>query len=102
MYEESYLSKKDKYSYFLDNNHYFIEITNNEISTNEELLVIKDSYANAFIPFLVGNYKKIYVIDPRYYKKSISEYIQQKKIKNVLFLYNIKTIDNDLGIISII
>ena len=101
LYEEKYLNTKDKYSYFLDNNHALIEIENKNINLTEEIVVIKDSYANAFIPFLVNNYKKVHVIDPRYYKTDISEYINKNNIKNVLFLYNIKTIDDDLGIISV-
>lgn len=101
LYDESYLDKKDKYSYFLDNNHSLIEITNESIDNNDSILLIKDSYANSFIPFIVNHYKKIYVIDPRYYKESISDYIRENKIQEVLFLYNVGTIDNDLGIISI-
>lgn len=102
LYEESYLEKKDKYSYFLDNNHPLIVITNNNINTDKELIVIKDSFANSIIPFLSIHYKKIHVIDPRYYKTSISKYIlENKAINDCLILYNINTVDDDLGIFSI-
>ena len=101
LYEDSYLTKKDKYSYFLDNNHSLIQITNNNLNSGEELLIIKDSYANSFVPFIVNHYENVYVIDPRYYKASISDFIKENKIDNVLFLYNINTINNDLGIISV-
>lgn len=101
MYEEKYLKGKDKYSYFLDNNHALITITNKTIKSNKELLVIKDSYANSFIPLIAKHYKKIHVIDPRYYKLSITDYISDNKISNVLFLYNALTIDLDMGITSI-
>lgn len=101
LYEESYLSKKDKYSYFLDNNHSIIEITNNKLNNDKEILIIKDSYANSFVPFIVNHYESTYVIDPRYYKLSISEFIKEKQISNVLFLYNMNTINDDLGIVSV-
>ncbi|MEG0826120.1 MAG: DHHW family protein [Bacilli bacterium] len=101
LYENSYLNKKDKYSYFLDNNHALIEITNMNVNNKNEVLIIKDSYANSFVPFLVNHYKKVNIIDPRYYKESISEYVKKNTIENILFLYNINTIDNDLGILSI-
>lgn len=101
LYNEDYLSKKDKYSYFLDNNHSLIIITNKNVNNNDSLLIIKDSYANSFVPLIVNNYKNVYVIDPRYYKDSIIDYAKDNDIGNVLFLYNINTIDNDLGIISI-
>lgn len=99
-YEESYLSKKDKYAYFLDGNHPLIEITNKNQQTGN-LLVIKDSYANSFVPLVSEHYHKIFVIDPRFYKYSIIEYINQNSIDHVLFLYNMNTIEKDLGIISI-
>lgn len=101
LYEYDYLNKKDKYSMFLDNNHSLITITNNNINSDNELLVIKDSYANSIIPFLVNHYKKIHVIDPRYYLESISIYIKENNIKDVLILYNMSTINDDLGIYSI-
>ena len=98
LYEESYLDKKDKYSYFLDNNHPLIVIENLEATNTDELVIIKDSYANSFIPFLISHYKKIHVIDPRFYKMSISNYIKENNINEGLILYNINTIDSDLGI----
>ena len=96
-----YASKKDKYSIFLNNINSFVEIENKDFKGLEELVVIKDSYANSIIPFLVNHYKKIYVFDPRSYKKPISEFINEKKIENVLILYNANTIDNDTGINAI-
>lgn len=102
LYEYSYLEKKDKYSIFLDNNHSLIEITNNKVKNNKALLVIKDSYANSLVPFLVNHYEKVYVIDPRFYKKRISEFIKShKEIKDLLFVYNINNIDSDTGILTI-
>ncbi len=99
LYSEKYLDTKDKYSYFLDNIHSFIEITNNNINTDRELVVAKDSYANSMIPFLVNHYKKIYVFDPRSYKESISEFCSShKNVKDILILYNMNTIDNDTGV----
>lgn len=102
LYEEKYLQEKDKYSYFLDNNHPLITITNKEIHNGKELLVIKDSYANSMIPFLVNHYEKVHVIDPRFYKLSIEDYLKENSnIKDLLILYNMNTIDQDLGILTI-
>lgn len=101
LYNYKYLDEKDKYSFFLDNNHSLIYIENLDIVNGDSILIIKDSYANAFIPLIAPNYKYIYIIDPRYYNLSISDYINEKKIENVLFIYNVLTIDDDLGIISI-
>lgn len=99
LYEEKHLNTKDKYAYFLDANHPLIEITNEEQEV--EILIIKDSYANSFIPFLTNHYNKIHVIDLRFYNSSITEYIKENNIEDVLFLYNINDLDNDTGIYKI-
>ena len=94
-------SSDDKYSFFLDNNHSLITIENLDSKNDDSILIIKDSYANAFVPLIAPSYKYIYVIDPRYYNLSISDYINEKQIDKVLFIYNVLTIDEDLGIVSI-
>ena len=64
--------------------------------------LIKDSYANSFIPFLIQHYEKVHVIDPRFYKDSSQEYIRSNdSIRDLLFLYNMNTIDSDIGILTI-
>ena len=100
-YEDKYLDTKDKYSYFLGNNEALIEITNNNLEEDNNILVIKDSFANCMIPLLAYHYKNIYVIDPRYYNLKITDFIKDNNIKNVLILYNINTIDTDTGITNI-
>ena len=100
LYNFDYLNKKDKYSLFLDNNHGLIEITNNDIEEGK-ILIIKDSYANSMIPLIVNHYHEIDVIDPRYYKKSISKYIQENSIEEVLIIYNYGILATDKNVLSI-
>lgn len=102
VYFDKYLKEKDKYLYYLGGNHGISKITNNDLISGNNLLIIKDSYANSFIPLLIPHYKNIYIIDPRYYNDSISEFIDNNDyINEILFLYNIQTIDDDLGILTI-
>ena len=98
IYSEEYLSQKDKYSYFLDNLHSEMTIKNNNAKTDKKIAIIKDSYANCFIPYLVDYYKEIYVFDTRYYKDSVTEFINKNKLEEVLILYNVNTIGTDVGI----
>lgn len=101
LYNYKYLAEKDKYSFFLNNNHSLISIENLDSKNEDSILIIKDSYANAFVPLIAPNYKYVYVIDPRYYNLSISDYVNKKHINKILFIYNVLTIDEDLGIVSI-
>ena len=99
LYDYNYLNQKDKYSIFLSNNHSLITITNNSLNSNKELLVIKDSYGNSFVPFIAEHYKKVYVVDLRYNLNSMSEFLKEnKKIKDIIIIYNINTIDNSSSI----
>lgn len=99
LYDMSYVDKKDKYSLFLSNLHPLIEITNDNAETDRELMLVKDSYANSIVPYLVRHYRKIYVFDTRYYKMGPSSYLADHKgITDILILYNLGTMENDTGI----
>lgn len=98
LYNMDYAYKKDKYSLFLNNINSFIEITNKDIKEERSLVIVKDSYANSMVPFLVNHYSKIYVFDSRSYKGAISEFVNNNNVDDVLVLYNVNTIDSDTGI----
>lgn len=99
LYNLEYAGVKDKYSLFLDNLHSLIEIENETADSDRELVLVKDSYANSMVPFLVRHYKKIYVFDTRYYKQGVSEFVKgHPGVTDVLILYNMNTLDTDLGV----
>ena len=83
LYDESYLSKKDQYSYFLSSNNPIVTIETG-VHNGKNLLVVKDSFANSFIPFLTGEYEKIIVVDPRYQRNGILDMVQQEQITDCL------------------
>lgn len=98
MYDASFLEKKDQYSYFLGGVHALMKLTSKldpQVVKQEKLLVIKDSYAHSVIPFLTMHVPEIHVIDMRYYNGSISDYMSENGIEDVLLLFNTATfIDN--------
>lgn len=101
IYDEKYLDTKDKYAYFLSGNNP-LTIINGTPKNGDNILVIKDSYANCFVPFLTEHFENIYVIDLRYYKESISKLIQEKDITDVMFLYNVIQFSNDRNLVYLI
>ena len=88
IYSMENLDKKDKYTVFLDGNHPYIKIKTN-CRENKKLLIIKDSFANSFVPFLTGHFSEIHIIDPRYYSKGMVDLIKEENIKDILILYSI-------------
>ncbi|MBU5314082.1 hypothetical protein KQI38_18790 [Tissierella carlieri] len=89
LYDETYLNKTDKYSYFLGGDKSLMEIETS-VKNKKSLLVIKDSFANSFIPFLTNHYEKIIVIDPRHFNMSIEELVKEKGIDEILLLFNVQ------------
>lgn len=97
LYNRDYLNKKDKYSSFLDSNHALIEIETS-VKNGKNLLVFKDSYAHALIPFLVGHYENIVVVDLRYFNSKLDTIMSDYEFDKALFLYNANTFNDDVSI----
>ena len=72
LYDLSALEQKDKYELFLGGNYGQCVITTGT-ENGKHLLLVKDSFANSFVPFLTGDYETITMIDLRYYRGSIAE-----------------------------
>lgn len=88
LYEKKYFNRKDKYSAFLNGNHAFIEIQT-ENHNGKNVMVVKDSYANCFIPFLTSHYENIYVVDFRYYRGNLQDLLEEYEVDDILVLYNV-------------
>lgn len=102
MYFYSHLEEDDKYPVFLDGNHPYTVIKNANASSDEKLLVIKDSFAHSLVPFLADHFAEIIMVDMRYYSMPMQPIIEHEGIDRVLFLYSIDNLatDNDIGYIE--
>ncbi len=76
----------NNYLLFFGGDNPLMEITNNTNPDGKSIIVIKDSYANAFLPWLVTNYNKVVVIDPRSFGGSIAEEVVRYNAQEVLVL----------------
>lgn len=97
IYFPEFLETNDKYCLFLGHNRALTKIKTNA-DTKRKLLLIKDSYANSFVPFLIQNYSEISVIDLRYVKTCITDYADPNEFDHTLFLYNASTFSIDKNI----
>ncbi len=97
LYDMNNINKKDKYTVFFNGNHPLIKITTNK-GEGRKLLVVKDSYANSFIPFLTSHFSEIYMVDLRYYSEGLNTLIQENQINDMLILYNANTFFEDPSI----
>ena len=94
LYDESALAKKDKYTYFLGGNSPRISIeTGNE--NKPSICIIRDSYSDCFVPFLLEEFSRIDLLDLRYFKDSVSSYIADEGFDIVLVMYSVSNFSSD-------
>lgn len=96
--EESYV---DRYACYLYSNHGLTVIENPNAEQDRTLLVLKDSYGNAIVPFLARHYSRIVMVDTRYYagiKDTPSELAEQYGIDEFVVIYGTDSINSDISI----
>lgn len=94
VYDDNKNNNVDPYNVYLNGPVSIIEMTNNNIDTDDEIIIFRDSFASSLAPLLLNQYKKIVLVDTRYIKPDlISNYI---KIDNqdILFIYSTLLINN--------
>lgn len=85
-----------------------LSVIETDAGTGRSIIVFKESYGNALIPFLTSNFDKIYVADIRTFPyNAVNFVLNNPEITDVLFLNNIMTscspprIKNYLNLLSL-
>ena len=99
IYQKEFLDTKDKYAVFLGGNHPLVTVTT-AADTNRTLMLIKDSYANCFVQFLIPYFDQIIIVDPRYCYDTIDILLNEYQITDLLYLYNADTFMSDKSLID--
>ncbi len=92
IYDESGAPASLKYGAFITGDNAYSIINNPDVTDGSSCIVVKESFGNAFVPFLTDHYQTIYVLDYRYWKGSISQFAQDKGVQDVLFVNNLSAI----------
>ncbi len=90
VYDKAIMESSKTYSAFLcgDNPYTVINVPENPQDRN--ILVLKDSYGNAFVPFLAENYGNIMVVDTRYTTMNVKEMFADYDLTDILFINNLE------------
>ena len=96
-YVTEQLKVRDKYALFFNGSHPQVKIST-PVKENRTLLILKDSYANCFVPFLAPHYRNIIMVDPRYYYGDLEKLIQVENVQEILYLYNANTFFSDTSL----
>lgn len=81
----------NKYLAFISSGGATWSVIKTDINNGRKLMVVKDSFGNALVPFLLPHYEEIYIVDPRFYSieatgQNIVQFIEDKEINEVLFV----------------
>ncbi|MBR1724057.1 MAG: hypothetical protein IJ723_03440, partial [Ruminococcus sp.] len=83
-----YASGVNCYSAILGTDDQITEIETGE-NTGRTLVIIKDSFGNALVPYLTHGFDKIYVIDFRYFEINAIDFINDVEATDLLFAVSI-------------
>ena len=87
-----------KYLTFIKGDRPYSIIHNPAKTDGSVCVLVKESFGNAFAPFLVPNYQTVYIIDYRYFasvdSRGIAQFCTDVKAKDLLFLNNISATRN--------
>ena len=92
IYDQSSAPASYKYGTFVGGDQPYTIIKNPALTDGSSCVVVKESFGNAFVPFLVDHYETVHVIDYRYWDGSVSDFVKTNGVDDVLFVNNLSAI----------
>ena len=89
IYYQGETGGENSYGVFINGDQPIFTI-DSECNTNKKIAVVKESFGNAFVPYLSANYSQIHVLDMRYCGiTDLKQYCDDNGIEEVLFINNL-------------
>lgn len=85
-----------KYNCFAGGDNPLTVFTNNDVTDGSVAIVIKESFGNALMPFLVDHYQTVYEIDYRYWEGNLAEFAKEVGADDVILANNMSMLRNDM------
>lgn len=91
-----YAEGANAYGVFLGGDNKLFKIQNQDpkMKSGKKIAVLKESFGNAFVPFLAPHYNEVHVLDMRYWEGNLAAYATQNGIDEILVINNIKSACN--------
>ncbi len=100
LYDRAKLAEKDKYAVFFGGNWAKVTVKTG-VENGRTLLLVKDSFANSFVPFLTEDYETIIMLDLRFYNESVEELMLAEDVTDVLVLYELSNFAADRNLFKL-
>lgn len=86
-YDAAFLDKnREDYGIFLGGDQPLVELTNNQKPDGKTLIIVKDSYCNCFAPWVIQNYHKVVLLDPRTYEGGLEQLLERYQPDDLLLM----------------
>lgn len=91
-----YAEGANAYGVFLGGDNKLFKIQNQDpaMKNGKKIAVLKESFGNAFVPFLAPHYSEVHVLDMRYWEGNLAGYAAENGIDEILVINNIKSACN--------
>ena len=99
IHDVSEYANSELYAAFVGGDRPLSYTHNENITDGSAVMVIKDSYGNAFIPWLVDHYEYVYWVDYRYTSNTDSQMVEDYGIQDVIYECHIYNATSD-GVLS--
>lgn len=86
---ETLFGSFQRYRCFVNGDYPYYVTHNEELHDGSSILIIKESYGNAFIPMLADSYEYVYAVDYRFWRGNIEAFVEEQGVDTVLFLNNL-------------
>lgn len=84
-----------KYNTFIGGDNPYTVINNPEVEDDSVCVVVKESFGNALVPYLVDHYHTVYVLDYRYWSGDLQSFVREQGAQDVVFINNLSAIRNN-------
>lgn len=101
-YYEAAEGGSNTYGVFImgDNALTVLKSASENAAADKKIAVVKESYGNAFVPYLTNNYEEVHVIDFRYFKQNLVDYCKTNGIDEVLFMNGVMSANTQVQLDS--
>lgn len=101
LYDKGYLGEvdyyhKNSYAAYSHADQPYMYIRNDNIMDNKKVLLIKNSFGNVVLPFLVTQFKHTYELDLRHFNGSAHNFIGHIKPDVVIVLYHQENLTSEI------
>lgn len=77
-----------------------LKSSSEKAESGKKIAVVKESYGNAFVPYLTYNYDEVHIIDFRYFNQNLVDYCKTNNIDEVLFVNGVMSANTQIQLDS--